>query len=87
VDQNKIDRDLVKYQIGVDIYFNSLKGRLVVWTNSITGIIIAQISFEEILFNFFEGGDSCTLLGQCHTRSSLSCYPLKGLIHIRRLVD
>ena len=65
MDQNKVDRDFVKYHFGVDGLFDALQGGLTVWTNSVTGIIIAQISFEEteLLFNFFEGGDPCTLLG------------------------
>jgi hypothetical protein len=45
--------------------FDSPHSNLAVWTSPVTGIIIAQISFEEteLLFNFFEGGDPCTLLG------------------------
>jgi hypothetical protein len=75
--------------LGVAGLFDSHQGRLAVRINSASGTIIAQISNEEteLLINFFEGGDPCTLLGHCHTRSSLSCYPLKGLILIRRLVD
>jgi hypothetical protein len=65
MDQNKLDCELVKYYFEVDRSFDSLHDRLAVWTNSTIGIIIAHISSEEtvLLFNFFKGGDPCTLLG------------------------
>jgi hypothetical protein len=64
----------VVIHFGVEGSLDSHQGRLAVWINSATGIIIAQNSFEEteLLINFFKGGDPCTLLGQRLARSSLS---------------